>query len=178
MKDLLRKAGWSNVLIEVIFAILGIAIISQPDAAMKIIATLLGIVFVVAGVIKIIEYFSSKARNEFISYELIYGIVAVVIGLITITYSNALEFIFRITLGIWIIYSGALRLSLAVKLRTVNQSIGLYSLLIAVLIIIGGIAVAFTQNAAIVAVGVITFIYAILDLVESIIFLKNVDKLM
>ena len=178
MKDLLRKAGWSNILIEVIFAILGIAIISQPDAAMKIIATLLGIVFIVAGAIKIIEYFSSKARNEFINYDLIYGIVAVVIGLITITYSSALEFIFRITLGIWIIYSGALRLSFGAKLRIVNPTMGIYSLLIAVVIIISGIIIAFTQNAAIVAVGVITLIYAILDLIESIIFLKNVDKLM
>ena len=50
--------------------------------------------------------------------------------------------------------------------------------IIAIIIIIGGIAVAFTQGAVIVAIGVITLIYAILDFIESIIFLKNVNKIL
>lgn len=178
MKDLLKKTGWSNILVSLIFCVLGIVLIAQPDAAVKVITTTLGVVFIIVGAIKIVEYFASKEHNEIISYDLIYGIIAVVIGLITMLYSNAVEFMFRLMLGIWIIYSGALRLSLAVKLKNINSSAWIYSLIIAIIIIIGGIAVAFTQGAVIVAIGVITLIYAILDFIESIIFLKNVNKIL
>lgn len=178
MKDLLKKSGWSNILISIIFAVLGIILIAQPDAAVKVITTTLGVVFIIVGIIKIVEYFSSKEHNEIINYDLIYGIIALVIGLITMIYSNAVEFMFRLMLGIWIIYSGAIRLSFAMKLKKINSSAWVSSLIIAIIIIIGGIVVAFTQNAVIIAVGIVTLVYAILDLIESIIFLKNINQIL
>ena len=178
MKDLLKKSGWSNILISIIFAVLGIILIAQPDAAVKVITTTLGVVFIIVGIIKIVEYFSSKEHNEIINYDLIYGIIALVIGLITMIYSNAVEFMFSLMLGIWIIYSGAIRLSFAMKLKKINSSAWVSSLIIAIIIIIGGRVVAFTQNAVIIAVGIVTLVYAILDLIESIIFLKNINQIL
>ncbi len=177
MKDLLKRTGWSNILVSLIFAILGIILIAQPDAAVKVVTTTLGLSFIIVGAIKIVEYFSTKVDNDLVNYDLIYGIIAVVIGLITMIYSNAVEFMFRIMLGIWIMYSGAIRLSLAIKLKKINSPAWGYAFAIAIIIILGGIIVTFAKDAVVVAIGIITLVYSILDLIEGIIFLQNVNKI-
>ena len=63
MKDLLKRTGWSNILVSLIFAILGIILIAQPDAAVKVVTTTLGLSFIIVGAIKIVEYFSTKVAT-------------------------------------------------------------------------------------------------------------------
>ena len=178
MKSLLKKSGWSDILVSVVFAWIAIFMIVKPDSATKIISYILGGIFALYGVIKIINYFVAKGKYDFYNYDLLYGIIAIIIGLITIFYSGLIETMFRMVIGIWIVYSGLLRLSLSFKLHSAEVPIWSASLILSILIIVGGLYMIFESGALIVTIAIIMLMYAIIDLVESVIFVKYVDKMM
>ena len=93
-------------------------------------------------------------------------------------YSSTIENIFRIMIGVWIIYSGFTRFTLSFRIKSVNSKIWPLVLSLAILMIIGGLYVTFYPGALIVTLGVIILIYAIMDLVESFIFMKNMKDIL
>lgn len=173
MEKFLKKAGWTSVLTSIIFAIIGLIMIFFPDTTMKFISTILGAFFIIIGILKVISYFASKENSTFFSNDIAWGLIAIVIGLVTIVYSNTIESIFRIMIGIWIIYSGFTRFTLSFRLKDVNTKLWAVVLTLAVLMVIGGLYVTFYPGALILTLGVIVLIYAIMDLIESFIFMKN-----
>ena len=178
MKNVLKKSGWVDILISVIFAAIGIFMIVKTDAALKIISYVLGGIFILTGIVKIVDYFVSKGKYDFYNYDLIYGIIAIIIGLVTIFCSGLVESMFRIMIALWIIYSGLVRLSLSLKLHAIDNSIWGVSLVLSILIIVGGICMLFQSGALVLTMGIIILLYSIMDLIEGTIFVKYVDKLL
>ena len=91
-------------------------------------------------------------------------------------HSGALEVLFGIIIGIWIVYSGIMRISLATKLKSMNIETWIPVLVLAVLMILCGLIMVINANAVTVAIGAIILVYAIMDLIEGFIFVKNVDN--
>ena len=178
MKDMLKKSGWVDILVSIIFAIIGIFMIVKTDSAVKIISYVLGGIFIAMGIVKIVDYFLSKGKYDFYNYDLIYGIIAVIIGLVTIFCSGLIESMFRIMIALWIIYSGLMRLSLSLKLHTAQINMWNVSLILSIIMIIGGIYILFQNGALVFTMGVMMLVYSIMDLIESVIFVKYVDELM
>ncbi len=178
MENFLKKAGWTSILTSVILAILGLIMIFNPDTTMQFISTILGIIFIVIGIIKIANYFIAKGNSTLFTNDISWGLVAVILGLVTIVYSSTIESIFRIMIGIWIIYSGFTRFSLSFKLKEVNDKVWAFMLVLSVLMVIGGLYVTFYPGALIVTLGVIILVYAIMDLIEGFIFMKNMKDLL
>lgn len=177
MEEFLKKTGWTSIITSIITAIIGVVIIANPLVTMKIIAYALGAVFIVFGIIKLVSYFVAKGSYDFYNYELIFGLLAIVIGIITIVYSGTIGTIFRIIIGVWIIYSGLIRLGLVGKLKTLGIDSWKYALIIAVFIILCGIYVLVKAETIGIAIGIAILIYSIMDIVEGIIFLRNVDRM-
>lgn len=178
MENFLKKAGWTSILTSIILAILGLIMIFNPDTTMQFISTILGIIFIVIGIIKIANYFISRGNSTLFANDISWGLVAVILGLVTIVYSSTIESIFRIMIGIWIIYSGFTRFSLSFKLKEVNDKVWAFMLVLAVLMVIGGLYVTFYPGALIVTLGVIILIYVVMDLIEGFIFMKNMKNLL
>ena len=131
MKNILKKSGWIDILISIAFALIGIFMIVKTDLAIKIISYVLGGIFIVIGIVKVISYFVSKGKYDFYNYDLVYGLLACILGVVTIIYSSTIGTIFRIMIGIWIIYSSFIRISLSVKLKALELNIWIYSLILA-----------------------------------------------
>ena len=178
MKNFLKKSGWSDILVSIVFAIIGIFMIVKTDAALKVISYVLGGMFIVIGMIKSIDYFASKGKYDFYNYDLIYGIIAIIIGLVTIFCSGLIESMLRIMISLWIIYSGLVRLSFSLKLRTAQINMWSVSLILSIIMIIGGIYMLFQNGALVLTVGIIMLVYSVIDLIESAIFIKNVNELL
>ncbi len=178
MKDFLKKSGWTDILVSLVFAVVAIFMITKSDAVVKIISYVLGGIFIVMGAVKIIDYFASKGKSDLYNYDSIYGIIAIIIGLVTIFCSSLIESMFRIVIAIWIIYSGLVRLSLSLKLHTAKIKVWSVSLILSIIMIIGGIYMLFQSGALVLTIGIIMLVYSIIDLIESAIFIKYVDKLL
>ena len=114
MEKLLKKAGWFSVIVAIIYIALGITIMVNPGAS-EIVAIMTGIVFLAVGIIKVVDYFVLQGNYDFYNYELIHGLVAFVIGIITLAYARQVSTIFIILVGIWITYSGLMNLTFSMK---------------------------------------------------------------
>ena len=177
MEDFFKKTGWTSVITSAITALLGIIIIAKPIETVNFIAYILGSIFILFGILKIINYFVAKGSYDFYNYEIIFGILAIIIGIVTIAYSNTIQTIFRILIGIWILYSSLIRFGFSLKLKKLDIPAWKYALFIAILILICGIYVLTNAETIGLALGVSILIYSFMDIIEGLIFLKNVDSI-
>lgn len=178
MDKFLKKAGWTSILTSVVFAIIGLIMIYYPESTIMFISTIIGIFFIVVGIIKIINYFIARGNSTLFSNDIAWGLIAIILGLVTMVYSGTIESILRIMIGIWIIYSGFTRFNLSFRLKNINSKLWAFVLILSIIMVVGGVYVTFYPGALIVTLGVIILIYSIIDLVEGFIFMRNMNDIM
>ena len=177
LEKVLKKTGVTSLVTSIIFAILGIILIANPEGTIKFIAIILGVIFGLVGLYKIVNYIENKGKYDFYNNDIAYGVIAIVLGIVTICYSTQIGAIFRIIIGLWIVYSAILRINLSIKLKTIDSNVWIYSLIIALIMAFCGIFIICNSGAVIVTLGIVVVIYSVLDVIESIMFLNNVSKL-
>ena len=173
----IKKTGWSSLLTSIIFAALGIILIVNPNGTIKTVAYTLGTIFIIIGISKIINYIRNKGKYDFFNFDMSFGIIAIIIGLITIMYIEQIGTLFRIIISIWIIYNAIMRINIAFNLKNLDSRMWISSLILAILMFICGVYILFTANAILVTIGVIILVYSVLDIAESIIFLLNIKNI-
>ena len=179
MKEMIKRTAVVSIITSLIFAVLGIVMIANPEAAIEIVAAVLGITVIVIGAEKIISYFVMKGNLDFFNYELIYGIVAILFGILIMTHSNTFASIVRIIIVIWIAYAGLMKINLSFKLKSANISAWAIVLILSIISLLAGILVMFSNTSSIVILtAVVMIIYAIADIIDEIIFINNVDKIL
>ncbi len=177
LKKILKKTGWSSILTSTIFAIVGIVLIASPEATITIISTILGLTLIAFGGYKVMEYLRNKGKYDAYTYDLAYGIIAIILGIVAMVYHQEIGTIFRILIGLWIIYSSVIRVTLSLQLRSTKSKVWIYSLIIALVMLACGIYTISNAGTIVMAVGIVVLIYSILDIIEGIIFLNNLKKI-
>ena len=97
-EKILKRSSWTDILISLIFVIFGILFIARPNETLAAISTILGIVFIAIGVLKLVEYFTSDTKED---YLLTIALVSVIFGVILLFCSDAILSLFRIILGLF-----------------------------------------------------------------------------
>ena len=109
-----KKTAWSSILESLSILVLGILFIIWPDTMIQLIAYIIGAIFLVKGLIDIMVYFMDQ-KNAY-SNLLLSGLIAACIGLAALVAGPNIADIFRIIIGIFLIYEALVRVSGAVKL--------------------------------------------------------------
>lgn len=179
MDNFIKKMGWTSILTSIVFAVLGLIIYFNPNTTFKVITYIIGIIFIIIGIPRIVSYFKAKADFEAYNYDLVYGIIAILLGIVVIICSNFIEAFLRIAIGVWILYSGAIRLGGAIRLKKLNASeyAWVTVLLIAIIMIIFGLYIITVQGSVISIIGILMLIYSVMDIIEEVIFMQNVKNL-
>lgn len=177
MEKILKKAGWESLLASIVFAVLGILLITHPEGIVKAISYVIGILLILIGLYKVIIDIKNRGEYNFYNYDMAYGFITAILGIIVMVYGTQIGAIFRVLIGIWIIYSSIIRMNISFKLKDMYTKTWIYSLIIAVLMLICGIYTVCTSGIVIATIGALVLIYAVLDIIESIIFLSNVNKI-
>lgn len=178
MEKFLKKGSFVSILTSLVILAVGVLMICNPDVVTSIVGYVIGGVFVVLGFYKVINYFVSKGKYDFYNYDLVYGILAIVLGIIVMLCMNSITSLLRIMIGIWILYSGLLRLTFSFKLKKFYVDSWVFSLVASILMIVAGLFVTLYQGTILVALGFVMVFCSIMDIIEEIIFMKNVDKLL
>lgn len=178
LKKIFKKTGWISILESLIFAILGIVLVCKPEGTVKLISGVLGTVFILVGIYKIINYFVTKVENDFFNYDLIYGLTSIVIGIVAMAYMNIIGSVFRIIIGVWIVYTSFVRINSAIQIKRIGSNLWIFGLILAILMLVGGLYVIIYSNAIIVTIGIIMIVYSVMDIIENIIFMRNIDKIL
>ena len=178
MKEYFSKINNINMLSSIIFIIIGTILIFNPEGTLQIISYLIGALFIFMGVVKIFNYFSDKrTKNTYFNDDLVYGIVMIIIGIFAVASVGILAALFRFIVALWIIYNGVLRMVYTFRFKKYGDSMWVVNLVLSIAIIACGAYVLCNSGILIQTVGVFILIYAIMDLVESVIFAKNIKLL-
>lgn len=178
LKNILKNTGWISIIESLIFIILGSILAFKPEETVKIISILLGIIFIVLGIYKIIRYFVKKDCEGFYNYDLVHGLTAIVIGFVAMVYLNIIGSVLRIIIGVWIVYTSFIRINSAIQMKKIGSKVWLFSLILAFFMFVCGLYIILNSGAIIRTIGIAIIVYSIIDIIENLIFIKNVKDLL
>lgn len=176
MINFFKKVSVASILTSIAIGILGLIILFNPNETIALLSLILGIIIMIIGIGKIISYIILRKESNFSNYDLIYGIIAIVISIIMLANANAFATIVRVIIGIWIAYTGIMKLIYALNLKSLSSSSWIAVMIMAIITIIAGVYIAIDSSILIMVFGVILIAYTVIDIIEQIIFMINVNK--
>lgn len=168
----LKRSSWTDIVISIIFILFGALLVTKPEETVGAISIILGVVFIAMGVLKLVEYYTSDTRED---YLLSIALIAVIFGVIVLFASDAILSLFRIILGIWIIVAGIMDLQTILIWKQVKSPYWVAALLFSILMMLAGLIILINKNILLTTMGIIVIVYAVLDIIDRIIFMMKID---
>ena len=171
----LKKTAWTAAIVSLVILILGVLFIAWPDITVVVVANILGAVFIINGIYQIINFFVVKGQTDFFNNNLLTGVISVLIGIAAIVIGEDIAKIFRVIIGIWMIYEALVRVNTAIKLNAAGVKVWSYILIIALVMLALGIFVTFNTGAVVQLIGWMMVITGIVGIVGDIMFIQQVN---
>lgn len=171
----IKKSAWLAVIESLTIIIMGVLFIAWPDYMVRIISYIFGIFFIIKGAFQIINYFVEKGQNDFFNNELLVGVISVLLGVAAIAVGAEIANVFRVVLGIWLVYESLVRINTAIKLSVAGIPVWKYILLIGLGILLLGVFVVF--NDVTVVIGWMMIIAGIIGIFGDVLFMQQIDNL-
>ena len=172
----LKKNAWAAIFESIVTVVLGILLIAWPDTIIKIIAYVVGVFLIIKGAYQTINYFIVKGQNDFFNNNLLSGVISLLLGLALILIGVEIINVFRIIIGIWMIYEALVRINTAIKLHAVGISAWKYVLILAIMVLVLGIFVTFYSGAVVTLIGWMMILAGVIGIVSDTMFIQYVDK--
>lgn len=173
----LKQSAWMAVIESLATIVIGILLVVWPDVVIKVIAYVVGIFFIVKGAYQIINYFVVKGQADFFNNGLLFGIISVLVGITALVIGEEIANIFRIIIGIWMIYESLVRINTAIKLHAANIQAWKYILILALIMLVLGMFVTFYSGAIITLIGWMMVLVGIVGIIGDVMFIQYVDTL-
>ena len=116
MERFLRKMKANAVVSSLLCVVLGLVLVIWPGMSMQIVCSAIGVVLILTGIMKIIEYFAVKDGSLYEQTNLIMGIIFTVVGIWIAVKPDKVLAIIPIIVGIIIALHGARNMQQAVTL--------------------------------------------------------------
>ena len=173
----IKKSAWAAVIESLALMILGILFIVLQDTIVQILAYIVGVFFIIKGGFQVINYFIEKGQNDFFNNSLLSGVVSVLIGIAALVIGEDIAHIFRIIIGIIIIYEALVRINTAIKLSSAGIPAWKYIIILALLMLVLGIFITFFEGAVITLIGAIMIVTGIVGIIGDTIFIQYVNTI-
>ncbi len=171
----IKKSAWSAIIESLAVMVLGILFIVWPDTMIKVLAYIVGAFFIVKGGFQIITYFMSDGRNDFFDNGLLYGVVSILLGITALVIGEDIAGVFRVIIGVIIIYESLVRINTATKLATAGISTWKYILLLALVMLVLGIFVTFNTGAVVALIGGLMVATGIIGIIGDVMFIQHIN---
>lgn len=110
----MRTAKIGYIVMSAIFCVLGITLMVFPEISVSVIGTVMGIMLIIFGTVKLVGYFSKDLYRLAFQYDLAFGILMIALGIIMIFKTdNVINFI-CIVLGISVLADGLFKIQIAI----------------------------------------------------------------
>ncbi len=174
LEKIFEKSGRADIIISVIFIILGIFLIAQTELFTSLISLLLGGFSVVIGIIRLITYIKEGKDNGILLSTSIFLIIS---GVVIMFFTNVILDVFRIIIAIWIIYVGIMNIIKLISWKEYKSTLWIITLVLAIILLGIGIYILLSPNAIIQTIGVIIIIYGIIDIIANVILMNKIKEI-
>lgn len=168
-----------SIVFDLFIIMLGMFFIIKPYSGLRGCEIAFSIVLLLSGFSSIFDSTTKKVINLF-NFSLIYGVLSLIFGLLIIINPLALANIITLCFGIWMVLSGALKISYGFNLKGGNEeswsvtfAIGVVTTLVGILLVFNPfIELYITQ-----VVGIFVVLYSILDLTNCFLFKRRTKEI-
>lgn len=171
----IKKNAWFAVIESIVILIFGILLIVWPDITVVVISNILGAIFILSGIYRIINYFIVRGQKDFFNNSLLFGVISVLVGIAAIVVGEDIANAFRIIIGIWMVYESLVRVNTAIKLQAVGVKSWSYILIIALAMLALGVFVTFNNGAVMQLIGWMMVVTGIIGIVGDVMFIQQVN---
>ncbi len=116
MEGLLKKIKANMIVSSLLCVLLGLVLVLRPGLSVRIVCTAVGIVLILSGVTRIIDWFCARDGSMYAQMNLIFGIVLVVVGVWIVVKPDKVLAIIPTIVGIVIGMHGLNNLKQAIEL--------------------------------------------------------------
>lgn len=176
MGKLLKKLKTNIVISAVLCIALGVVLVIWPDMSMQVMCTTIGIVLLIGGLVRLIEYFLMRDDSLYAQMNLIMGIVIAVVGVWIILKPDKVLAIIPIIIGIMIVLHGLNNLQQAVALCKDKYDKWWVALVLGLLTVGFGILLICRPFAALNTVVILIGIFLIYDGVSDIWIVSRIRR--
>ena len=173
----IKKSAWSAIFGSLALVVLGILFLVFQDSMIKVIAYIIGAFLIIKGGLQIYNYYANKGQYDFFNNGLLSGVVAILLGIAALVAGEDIAGIFRVIIGVLIIYESLVRINTATKLATAKIQSWQYILIIALVMMAAGIFITFNSGAVITLIGWILIAVGIFGIVGDAVFIQHVNTL-
>ncbi len=170
-----RTASWVAILEAIVVGVLGGLLVTNPDGILRVIFYVVGIFLIVKGVYKIVNYFAVHGKYDFYNNDLLYGIIALIFGILSVVLWEKLSGAIGLVVGAWMIYGALVRMNTAIRLHAVGVKSWFYVLLVAMVMLALGIYMIISFGVVVQVIGWIMIASAVLSIIDDAIFMRHLD---
>lgn len=180
MRDLTKRIFWASIASTLVMLIFGILLFIFPETVIKSVAIAMGVIFIMIGVIPIINYFRFRATGFTTTFSFLLGIFCIVAGLILLMNENILGTIIPILTGVWMIINSINRISISMDLRDDKIPFWVITFIYAILTLVSGVLLILdpVNGGKLVTktIGIIICVYSALDVIDLILIRIKAKK--
>ena len=133
----MRIAKIGYVIMSILFCVAGILFIVRPEMSTKIMGICIGVAMILFGVVKLVGYFSKDLFRLAFQFDLEFGILMAVLGIIVLLDAENLMAFISVALGISILLDGLFKIRIAMDAK--QFGIGSWWLILALAIVTGAV---------------------------------------
>ena len=171
----LKKSAWGAILESLATMILGILLIAWPEVVIQVIAYVVGAFFIIKGAYQVVNYFIIKGQNDFFNNDLLMGVISVLVGIAALVIGEDIANVFRVIVGIWLIYESLVRINTAIKLNSAGIPVWKYVLILALIILVFGVFVTFNNVTNV--IGWMMIVAGFVGIIGDIMFIQHINIL-
>lgn len=181
MENVMKKLFKSSIMMSLVLMILGVLLIFHSEATIISISYIIGAILIAIGVLAILKYVKNSKTPKNESLDIVYGIIAVILGIVVITHPTSIASFIPLVIGLGIIINSSTKLQYAFELKNKGNKIWKSTMIISIISTICGVVLLFNpfKGAVILTkiIGVLILLYAVLDIISTLSIRKNVVKI-
>ena len=145
----MRAAKTGYIVMSLLFCGLGLLLLLMPNASLRWLGRLLGVFMIVFGIVKLVGYFSRDLFRLAFQYDLAFGALLVVLGIVTLLHPGDTLGFLAVMSGIPVLADGLFKVQIALDSRRFGIRRWWLILLLAVLTCGAGGVLVFRPAAAV-----------------------------
>jgi uncharacterized membrane protein HdeD (DUF308 family) len=167
---LYQRTWWSLLVRGLVAVLFGILAITWPEGILELLVRLLGILVLVVGIIATIGALTHRAESKRWLLVMIPGLIAIIIGIITVTWPDVFTRVIFFLIAVWAIVHGISEIHNAFKLRRDMQGewmpilVGVVSVIFGIVLLVkpltAGAVVTWVVGFCVLVLGVLWLILA------------------
>ena len=176
----LRAAKYGYIILSVLICVFGIVMIAVPDLPLPVLFRISGILLMAFGCVKILGYLSRDLYQLAFQFDLAFGILLIVLGIVLVIRADAMIHLICILLGLFILADSLLKIQTAIDARAFGLRQWWLILAAAIVTAVFGAVLLFREKAAtaafVILLGISFLFEGLLNLTTVLVAVRILQK--